>query len=209
MHGKLRQKLGTLIRYGCIDKFFTFFSHPATINIIKQGIDLRVRECALQADGLGKLCTPPPLMLFLCYYAVQSVGLSWVQLSAEQNYAPAMVQLGAITLLGSAGVEKDQQKAYTDYFAPAAYAGDQDAQYYIGAAYAGGIAGYKVDPQQAWMWFTLSQQRALLVKDEEDSAQAQGGMQELRATCKAACRTQAKALVRDTIPPAFRHLEEP
>ena len=132
-------------------------------------------------------------------------GLAWVKLSASQNYPPALVQLGTMHLLGNGAIKKDAAKAYSDYFEPAADAGDQDAQFYLGKAYAHGLYNYSANPETAWMWFSLAVVKANLVGDDAAIVDIESELGVLREAddgsgCNATCQIIARAIADEWMP---------
>ena len=137
-------------------------------------------------------------------------GKRWIELAAGQNYAPAMVQLGTMYLLGNSITDVNKNKAFRSYFAPAAYAGDQDAQYYLASAYRDGINGYAQNPEQAWFWYTIAKQKAALIGDAQTEADCATGLNilALRNTggggndggCDNSCQQDARSAAYQWVP---------
>jgi TPR repeat protein/S1-C subfamily serine protease len=80
-----------------------------------------------------------------------AAALKWNKLSAEQDYAPAMADLGDLYYYGN-GVHEDQAEALK-WYQKGAEKGDPAAEYAYGLLFHDGSAGLKQDFGTAFNWF--------------------------------------------------------
>ncbi|MCR5415084.1 MAG: sel1 repeat family protein [Kiritimatiellae bacterium] len=74
----------------------------------------------------------------------------WLRMAAEQDYAPAMANLGECYRMGE-GVDKNTAEA-VKWYRRGAELGDAKAQYFLGGSYAAGF-GVEVDRKEAAKWW--------------------------------------------------------
>jgi tetratricopeptide (TPR) repeat protein len=112
-------------------------------------------------------------------------ALQWYRKAADQGYAPAQVNLGALYAEGH-GVPRDFQEALA-WYRQAADQGYALAQFNLGVMYSAGQGGISRDAVMAYVWFSRA-----AIQGDEDARQAR---QQVAAELTAAQKIRAKQLL--------------